>query len=308
MTLAEASPLTVVAPLCGRAACFSLPAVRALTKICAVTVLHPESQAFLWSKVPGIQCRAYADAISKKQAIALFGAVTSALFWEGGMLADAAAKAGVADRVGLPSTDLAKRLTRPLERKVRPGPVEHEVRRYLDTVQVLGAEPLDRQFFEPLDAGEEKVDEILLAPASSFGSPFEWPLEQWTRLVEGLKTLPISLRVLVARDELATWADGHQLPTVSGAEIGNTLRRTARMISADSPAPHFAAAFGAVCAVLYGPGDPSLHRPLGKQHRVIRHKAECAPCFSSKCALDLRCQRDLTLEEVVQGLDAFTAP
>ncbi|MGE9270350.1 MAG: glycosyltransferase family 9 protein, partial [Verrucomicrobiales bacterium] len=73
-------------------------------------------------------------------------------------------------------------------------------------------------------------------------------------------------------------------------------------LSVESSIPHIAASYGVRCAVLYGPGDPTLTRPLGKQHLAVRRKVECSPCHMNRCTLDLRCQHDLTPNLVVETL------
>jgi ADP-heptose:LPS heptosyltransferase len=71
-------------------------------------------------------------------------------------------------------------------------------------------------------------------------------------------------------------------------------------IAADGSVPHLAAHVGTRCVVLFGPGEPEWMRPMGKQHLIARRKAECSPCFASKCVMDLRCQKELEVGEVLR--------
>jgi hypothetical protein len=48
-------------------------------------------------------------------------------------------------------------------------------------------------------------------------------------------------------------------------------------------------------------------RPLGKQHLIVRRKVECAPCHAPKCRMDLRCQTELEVGEVLRVLAAVVA-
>jgi heptosyltransferase-2 len=73
-------------------------------------------------------------------------------------------------------------------------------------------------------------------------------------------------------------------------------------IAADSSVPHLAAHVGTTCVVLFGPGEPEWMRPLGKQHVIVRRKVECSPCHAPKCRMDLRCQNDLEVEEVMRAI------
>ena len=36
---------------------------------------------------------------------------------------------------------------------------------------------------------------------------------------------------------------------------------------------------------------------------VIREHVACSPCYHAKCPLDLRCQNEVTVEMVVEGLE-----
>ena len=46
-------------------------------------------------------------------------------------------------------------------------------------------------------------------------------------------------------------------------------------------------------------------RPLGKQHVIVRRKVECSPCHAPKCRMDLRCQNELEVEEVLRALQVL---
>lgn len=302
MTRSEDTPLWIAAPRCGRDACFSLPAVRALAARRPVTLVCHENQAFLWRAASLDEVRPVADAATKRTAVSAFADAPEILLWEPGVLADAAVRAKVPQRIGPDNPRLAKRLTRPIQRDDPPGAMQHVVRFYLGLASELGCDPFDSRFFAPLAAPETRGDSLILSPGSSFGSHFEWPLERWSELLESIRPLHAAIQVLADRPDIAAWAESHELPVINAADAPEALVRCRSMIAAESPWPHFAGAFGATCAVLYGPGEPVLHRPLGRQHIAVRQKAECAPCFAAKCLMDLRCQRELSVERVFQAV------
>lgn len=295
MTSPDDAPLWIAAPACPRDACFSLPAVRALAEAGPVGILAPETQSWLWQAAAIGEIRPIPEG-SSRQIRPLFDGIHRVLLWEAGNIADAAAKAGVRERVGLPAPGLARRLTRPLERVVQLGPPEHDVRRFLDTATLLGAGPFEPRHFAPLAPTGART--LHLAPGSSFGSHFEWPLERWSELLDLLAPDPAQVRVVSSEPRILAWAADRELATIDPGDPGAFT--AGLFVSADSPLPHLAAAMGTTCAVLYGPGDPALHRPLGKQHAAIRRKAECSPCFASKCVMDLRCQLEI---EAVRAAD-----
>lgn len=292
--------MLVAAPSSWRDACFSLPATRALAAVCEVTIFCPGPQAPLWQAVrcgevvvhdgskPGI-----AAALPSRQRV---------LLWEDGPVAKACVKARIPQRTGLPAKGLAKRLTDPLERMVHPGPPEHEVRRFLEAVALFGAKPLEPRWFEPVEI-PKTGGTTLIAPDSDFGPHFNWPVERWTEVFSEL--VPDPRRVKVAPGPL-----GHALAVQLGLDLASLDRPTdagrfQRLIGADASLPHVAGALGTKCAVLFGPGDPRLTRPLGKQHATIRQPVECSPCFAGACLLDGRCQQDLEVERVVDELTRF---
>jgi heptosyltransferase-2 len=74
------------------------------------------------------------------------------------------------------------------------------------------------------------------------------------------------------------------------------------VIAADSSLCHLAAHVGVTTIALFGPNEPAWRRPLGRQHMVVRQKVECSPCFQRKCPLDLRCQNELSYEDVANAI------
>lgn len=295
-----ADPTLVVAPLEWRDACFSLPATRALGAVAEVTVLCPPEQEPFWKAAA---CGEVIAAEGSPRALAAaIPDLPRALLWEDGPGAKACAKAGIATRIGLPGAGLAKRLTDPLERKLDPGPPAHAVRRFLDTAALLGAEPHDPRWFEPLPV-ERDMGSTLLAPDSDYGDHFEWSDLRWTEIFEHLEPDP-------ERVKLASGPIASRLGERLGLEVlvfdrPVDVGRFQFLIGADASLPHIAGAYGTTCAVLYGPDDPARIRPLGKRHTAIRRKVECSPCFAEDCPLDLRCQHELTVPHVEAALTRF---
>ncbi|MCU0797172.1 MAG: hypothetical protein MUF31_14705 [Akkermansiaceae bacterium] len=300
MDAAVGEPLWIAAPLCLREACFSLPAVRAIAALRPVRMLVPADQQAWWKISGAGEVVSMAEKV--REIAAQLADCREILLWEAGSAADAAVKTKVRRRTGLPAPGLAKRLTHPLERIVHPGPPEHRVKRYLDTAALLGASPAEAKFFEALPAPMPRRERtLLLDPGSDFGRHFEWPLERWSALLDLLRPDPQRTAVVASSPAIREWAGALGLATVETAEIG-PFSAAGLLVSAENRRLHLAAAFGTRCVVLYGPGDPALHRPLGRQHVAIRRKAECSPCFAERCPLDLRCQNELEVPQVAAAL------
>lgn len=309
--MTQPSPILFAAPTRWDEACFAVPAVRAMVAAgLPVTVLCLAEQEAFWQTLPGLERLAYGPKDSARAMGKTLGGFATAFLWEPGLAADACAKAGIERRTG-PAGErtLEKRLTESLPPPA-PGPIEHRVRHYLAGAEALGLDTRIPALFEPAELGVSPVaGSLLLVPDSDFGRSHEWPLERWEGLVNKLRETGASLsisthgtwgRELAKRaGEAATALDlpafGDCLPLLAGFE---------RVIAADGSLPHLASHAGATCTVLFGPNEPAWKRPLGKRHTVLRRHVECSPCFAAKCAVDLRCQTELTVEAVLAALSS----
>ena len=291
--------------------CFSVPAVRALREHAGeVCILCPEAQRSFWEAAGFSSTISYPEKTSARLLAKQLEGISRALLWEGGIAADACARAGIAELIGLPSPKLAKVLTKPLERMVRPGPPEHQVQRMLETVELMGAQPMQGRFFQTIGLKIERDPEaLLIVPDSDYGPNHEWNPESWVKVTEWLQEKGWTTHIGEIRSgglatDLAA-GTGSELLSIRFADP-SSYAGYRLCLSADSSFPHLAGAFGAVCAVLFGPGDPVLTRPLSQRHMIIRRKVECSPCFLSKCPIDLRCQNDLDVERVIRQLSSFS--
>jgi ADP-heptose:LPS heptosyltransferase len=290
--------------------CFSLPAVRSLvTAGNNVRILCVERQAAFWNAAGFGELITYPENASARVIAPLVTECKRVLLWEAGPAADACARAGVAERIGLPSPKLEKRLTKFLNRRVRPGPAEHRVQLMLDTAELLGAEPLQGIHFVPIPSSLERRPRTMLAiPESDFGDHYEWPKDRWIEVLTQLKDQGWTIEVGSIRKggAASAIASSLELETVDLDPTQPALLSTYEFcLSADGSYPHLAGAFGTTCGILFGPGDPVLSRPLSQRHIIIRRKVECSPCFLDKCPIDLRCQNDLDVERVLDRLQAL---
>ena len=298
-------PLWIVAPAQWRDACFSLPASRALAEKRAVHVLCPDFQRELWEAAGLREVRSFESSTKPRVLAKELDGIAQCLLWEDNIGAQAMIHAGVPARHGLPAKGLAKSLTHPITLTRRPGPPEHQVRRFLDSAAHLGAGPFEPSHFSPLPGTSDQHTGVwLLSPDSDFGDHFQWPAERWPELIERLPLDRERIHIHDSGPIARRIAEATSLQLVEPRSPTETAAYT-YCLAADSSFPHMAAAFGVTCAVLFGPGDPDRTRPLGKQHLSIRRKAECSPCLLDRCALDLRCQLELEVDQVHDELTAF---
>jgi ADP-heptose:LPS heptosyltransferase len=69
------------------------------------------------------------------------------------------------------------------------------------------------------------------------------------------------------------------------------------VISLDTAPVHIAATMGTPVVALYGPGDPTMWRPLGVPHRVVAAEAPCRGCKAARCFQD----RHYCMEAITPG-------
>jgi heptosyltransferase-2 len=305
--------MLVAAPERWDETCFSVPAVRALLGAgVAVSLLCPEEQELFWKTIRGLRVIPYAPKTSAKALVPrLVKRFEAAILWEAGVGAEASMRAEIRRRTG-PSVDkaLGKFLTDPMPTP-EPGPVEHRVRHYLALVEAFGVDTRVPAYFEPADLGiRPEPGTVLLVPDSDFGRNHEWPLDRWESVARELLERGCHLTVAGMPDTSGLAAKlafplGEDAPKVDLPRPGEWLPLLAaheRVIAADGSLPHLAAYAGATCVVLFGPNEPAWKRPMGKRHIVVRRHVECSPCLASECAMDLRCQTELNLQQVLAAI------
>lgn len=88
-------------------------------------------------------------------------------------------------------------------------------------------------------------------------------------------------------------------------QLGALLERCEVCLTCDSGPMHIAAAVGTPTIALFGPTDPSRHRPYGTGHTVIEKSVLCRPCYKRTChrqdTLHL-CMQEIKITEVVEAL------
>jgi len=73
-------------------------------------------------------------------------------------------------------------------------------------------------------------------------------------------------------------------------------------VSADTGLMHIASGVGTDTVSLFGAGNESKWAPKGKNHIVINKNLFCSPCtkfgFTPRCCFDVRCLKEISVEEV----------
>ena len=175
-------------------------------------------------------------------------------------------------------------------------------------------------------AGERPDDFLLaLAPGASFGSAKRWPVENFARAARlVLDQLPDPTRprarimILGGPGEIeAAYALDKLLPgQVTLNLAGRTslmvamalLSRSSLLLTNDSGLMHLGGALDVPLVAVFGPTNPRTTAPLGLS-RLIRSRADCAPCLKRECPLDRRiCFDDVTPEIVAEAALSLVNP
>lgn len=302
--------MLVAAPERWDEACFVLPALRALMASgLSVGVLCPARQAPLWKTLDGLTVLGFQEKAKPRAVAPELDGWKASLAWEPGFAAEVFAKAGISRRLGPDERRLNRSLTHPLPIKTVAGPVEHRVRHYLTILEALGIPTARSEFFAPVDLGVRPEPEtVLLCPDSDHGPSHEWGLDRWIRvgaalLEEGHKLTVAGLPERRGLGRTLALRLSDETPFFEAEPLGDVLPLLAVhsvVVAADGSLPHLASHVGAACVTLFGPNDPAWKRPLGRRHAVARRHVECAPCLKPKCPFDLRCQKDLEWERVLE--------
>ena len=215
---------------------------------------------------------------------------------------------GIYKRIGPAEGKLAKQLTETLNNATHP--TDHRVQFYLKAVEEMGIPTGKPEFFNPVQLEvSQQEDSLLLVPDSDFGPSHEWSRQRWQQLADKLvESHALTIGQIEGGRNLGAEL-AHQLGDAVPTGIINLrepqmdmIASHARVIAADGSLPHIASHLGSTCITLFGPNDAAWKRPLGKRHQVLRRHVECAPCFSFRCPLDKRCQKELEVAQVMEAL------
>jgi ADP-heptose:LPS heptosyltransferase len=159
------------------------------------------------------------------------------------------------------------------------------------------------------EAGLKRRPLIVIHPGTSeFGAFKRWPpgrfgdlarrlIRRWKAgilVTWGPRERPLAMKVASAAGRSTAISP----PTRSIRELAELLRQADLFISADTGPMHIAAALGVPVVALFGPKDPVLHGPYGKDARVVRAGVECSPCSKRSCE-DVKCMAGITPEMVM---------
>ena len=88
-------------------------------------------------------------------------------------------------------------------------------------------------------------------------------------------------------------------------QLGALLERCKVCLTCDSGPMHIAAAVGTPTVALFGPTNPTRHRPYSKGHTIIEKPVSCRPCYKRTCYrkdIPYHCMQEINPTEVVNAI------
>jgi heptosyltransferase I len=190
-------------------------------------------------------------------------------------------------------------------------PRVHAVERYLCAAGHLGCDSTPIEF--PLGVSPQVKCEGLIAvnPSARWTTKL-WGSDKFAQLIQRLPRERVVLTGSAGeREEIGKIAQGCR--NLAGEtdlfQLAELYRRCAVVITNDSGPMHVAAAVGTPVVGIFGPTDPSLTGPYGKEHVIFRADIPCSPCFRDHCTnkVHMECMKLITVDQVLAGAKAFLA-
>jgi heptosyltransferase-3 len=140
-----------------------------------------------------------------------------------------------------------------------------------------------------------------------------WPFERWLLLADALRKKRVPLLWLLGPAE-----EGFEVPAHDSAVSNQPCALCAAIFSRcrafvgnDSGMAHLAAAVGCRTIALFGPSDPAVWAPRGRDVRIVYKQKSCSPCHPPPSApppCDRNCMTAITVEEVLEGIGRSKSP
>ena len=189
-------------------------------------------------------------------------------------------------------------------------PRAHAVDRYLCAARHLGCDAGPVEF--PLGVAPQIKSEGLIAvnPSARWKTKL-WGDDKFADLVRQLPSKRVVVTGTVAdrpRCEFIARGCRNLAGGTSLLDLAELYARCAVVITNDSGPMHIAAAVGTPVVAIFGPTDPALTGPYGKQHVVLRAGIPCSPCLKDHCTHTPRmeCMTLVTVDQVLAALKPFT--
>jgi lipopolysaccharide heptosyltransferase II len=285
-------------------AVMSIPAVEACKRgrpDLHVTVLTPAKLSALWRRVPAVDAVVEIRPGESPRQLArrVRARFDAAILFPNSLRSALEARAlGIRHIAGYPG-----HTRRWLLRRVphfTPESGGHHADRYLRLAAFCGADtPANARFRRSAKTGGKTVPRIGVCPGAEYGPAKRWPAGRFAAAMAEFQAATTAEWILfgVAGDAEAGREIASACPFPVVDRIGRTtldelmdeLAGCDVLLTNDTGTMHLAAFLGVPTVAVFGSTEPDLTAPLGDFHRVLRHKADCSPCFLRECPIDFRC-------------------
>ncbi|HMJ05361.1 MAG TPA: lipopolysaccharide heptosyltransferase II [Chthoniobacterales bacterium] len=220
--------------------------------------------------------------------------------------------AGIPRRVGYRGHHRSWLLNQIVAERAKPGPIEHQVHRYLHLAQELGGDISALPASAAPRNYTNGVQKLGLCPGAEYGPAKRWLPERFAEAAAAVAAQRSVQWIL-----FGTSSDGETGRTIAEAlgqncsnRIGQTtleqliaeLRECRLLLTNDTGTMHLATLLGVPVVAIFGSTENRLTGPLGLGNTVVRHHVECSPCFLRECPIDFRCMKAVTPEEVAAAV------
>lgn len=160
---------------------------------------------------------------------------------------------------------------------------------------------------------EERETAIIIHPGSGSKKKV-WPLDRFLKLTEVLQQ-HLSSRILVVlgpaegpetRKTFENERPGFSILArgLSLIQLASVMEGCRLFVGNDSGVSHLAAALGIPTLAIFGPTDPKIWSPRGRNVIVIRREIHCSPCPQERFfqCQHFECLKGIRLEEVLDGI------
>ncbi len=152
-------------------------------------------------------------------------------------------------------------------------------------------------------------------PGAAYGSAKRWYPQRFAKVAEALAS-DFGYKVLlvggpgeaaIGSEIMSNMSSGarNMIGVTSVRQLMALLASVDLVITNDSGPMHVAGAFGRPVVALFGPTDHRVTSPVCSNLFLVRKDNECAPCLKRECPGDHRCMADITVEDVLGGVEAL---
>ena len=215
-----------------------------------------------------------------------------------------------------------------MHRKTKPTfRIKHKVEDNLDVVRTVSVDTLDKhlEIYTTKESDKDidkllkkekitKKDFIIAIHAAPQHRTHEWLPERFANVADELikkykskiifigsqKNKEYNQKIINIMKNKATNLAGK----TNIKQFFSAIKRASLVISVDTSAMHVAAAFDKPIVALFGAGNPRIWQPYCNKSIVIfKDKESCTSCMKHKCKKDYRCMKNITEQNVLNGVE-----